>query len=46
MFNYALTLLKWAIREREKGNRIASIDEKNGKYKEIEMPILETASKE
>jgi hypothetical protein len=38
LFNNALSLFEWAIREREVGNIIASVNEKNGKYKEIEMP--------
>jgi hypothetical protein len=38
--NNALSLLKWAIRETKRGNSIASVDEKNGKYREINMPIL------
>jgi hypothetical protein len=40
LFNNALTLLKWAIRETKRGNSIASIDEANGKYRELQMPIL------
>jgi hypothetical protein len=42
LFNNALTLLKWAIKETRRGNAIASIDEKNGKYRELQMPILES----
>jgi len=38
--NAALTLMKWAMRERRAGRIIASIDEKKDGYKEIEMPIL------
>ncbi len=38
--NAALTLLKWAIKERKAGRVIASIDEKKDSYKELEMPIL------
>ena len=40
LFNNALTLLEWAIRESKAGRVIASIDEKGKKYKEILMPIL------
>ena len=43
LFNNALTLLKWAIKETKHGNSIASVDEKNGKYRELQMPILSHA---
>lgn len=43
-FNYALSLLKWAIKERERGHRIASIAEDGNRIKEIEMPIFEAAA--
>jgi len=42
LFNNALSLLKWAIRETKKGNVIASVDEENGNYRELQMPIFET----
>jgi Arc/MetJ family transcription regulator len=38
--NAALTLLKWAIKERRAGRTIASVDEKKDSWKELEMPIL------
>lgn len=38
--NSALTLLKWAIKERRAGRIIASVDENRNVYKELEMPIL------
>ena len=38
--NAALTLLRWAMREKRAGRIIASVDEKRDVYKEIEMPIL------
>ena len=41
LFNNALTLLKWALKETRRGNTIASIDEKHGKYRELQMPILD-----
>src|ERR1700684_169354 len=34
LFNGALTLLKWAVRETKRGNSIASVDEAHGKYRE------------
>ncbi len=40
LFNNALTLLEWAIKERKTGRTIASVDEDNKKYKELVMPVL------
>lgn len=40
IFNAALTLLQWAVRQRKAGRIIASLDESEGNYKELEMPIL------
>lgn len=40
LFNAALSLFEWAVRQRESGRIIASIDERNGTYKELEMPGL------
>ena len=45
LFNNALTLLEWAVKERQKGRVIASVDETEEKYKEIEMPVLSNAVK-
>ena len=42
--NNAITLLKWAINESEKGNKICSYDEKKDIYRELQMPILEHAA--
>lgn len=42
LFNYALTLLEWALKERREGRIIASIDEATNKIKELDMPIFET----
>jgi len=44
LINNALTLLEWAIQEREKGRIIASVDEQNDRYKELVMPILSAAA--
>jgi hypothetical protein len=38
LINSALSLFKWAVRQREEGRIIASLDEVTGQYKEIEMP--------
>ena len=43
LFNNALTILKWAVRETKKGNSIASVDEAHRKYRELQMPILSHA---
>lgn len=43
LFNNALSLLEWAIKEKREGRIIASIDEKNQKYKEVIMPLLSAA---
>lgn len=43
LINNALTLLQWAVRQVRNGRTIASIDEKEGRYRELEMPILSTA---
>ena len=45
-FNSALSLFEWAIREREAGRIIASVDEATDKYKEVEMPGFPALKKE
>lgn len=45
LFNYALTFFKWAVRERQQGRIIASIDQEAGKVKEIDMPPLLAAAR-
>ena len=40
LFNAALTLLRWAMKERKAGRVIASVDEAHDSYKELEMPVL------
>jgi hypothetical protein len=39
--NGALSLLVWAIREKQKGRIIASVDESTDRYKEVTMPMLD-----
>ena len=46
LFNNALTLLEWAIKERRAGKTIASVDEKANRYKELLMPVLSAVTKE
>jgi Arc/MetJ family transcription regulator len=40
LINNALALLEWAVRERQRGNAIVSLDEGNDKYKEVYLPIF------
>lgn len=44
LFNNALTLLEWAVDEVKAGNTIASINEANQVYRELQMPILRSAA--
>ncbi|ETX08553.1 MAG: hypothetical protein ETSY2_04705 [Candidatus Entotheonella gemina] len=46
LFNNALTLLEWAIKEKKAGRTIASIDETSNSYKEIMMPVLSAVAQE
>lgn len=41
LFNNALTLLEWAVKEKSAGRTIASIDDESKSVKELLMPILE-----
>ena len=42
LLNTAMTLLKWAAREKGRGCAIVSIDDHKGQLKELEMPFLES----
>lgn len=42
LLNNALTLLKWAVRQKQQGFSIASVDEKGDVHRELEMPYLES----
>jgi len=44
LFNNALTLLEWAVKEKRSGRIIASVDEREKKFKEIVMPALENVA--
>lgn len=46
LFNNALTLFEWAIKEIKKGRVIAAIDEKTGKQIELAMPSLSRVVKQ
>jgi len=41
LFNNALALFEWAIRERKRGRIIAGIDEGAEKFHEVHMPVLD-----
>ncbi len=45
LFNNALTLFQWAVREKKAGHTLASIDETDQTYKELVMPALERIPK-
>ncbi len=45
LFNNALTLLEWTVGEVVAGRAIASVDEEANKYRELAMPIFESARK-
>ncbi len=38
LINYSLTLFEWSIKERLGGRIIASVDEQNERFKEVELP--------
>ena len=44
LLNDALTLLKWAIRTREEGRAIGSVNREGNDFREIIMPCLETTA--
>lgn len=44
LFNNALTILSWAVHQRRNGRIIASLDEENENYRELQMPVLSSAA--
>src|ERR1700742_5214354 len=40
LFNNALTLFSWAIEEVQNGNAIASVNEKQNRFRELQIPAL------
>lgn len=44
LFNNAVTLLAWAVRQVERGRIVASVNEKTEDYRELQMPALEHAA--
>jgi hypothetical protein len=45
LFNNAITLLDWAVKQRRDGRIIASLDERTENYRELQLPALENAAK-
>jgi hypothetical protein len=45
LINNALTLFEWAVEEVSKGRVVASVDEKEEKYREVTLPALRTAAR-
>ena len=41
LFNNAVTLLQWSIRQIEDGRSIVSVDQDSGKERELLMPFLQ-----
>lgn len=41
LFNFAIALLKWSVREIESGNEIASIDREDNHFTVMHMPIFD-----
>jgi len=44
LFNNALALLQWAVKETRRGRAIASVDEKAERFTELNMPFLSEIS--
>ena len=44
LFNNAVALFSWAVNQREKGNKIASINEGSHEFRELQMHPLEYAA--
>ena len=45
LFNNALTLFEWAVTAVREGRTIASLNEQEQKFRELEMPVLRSAAK-
>jgi hypothetical protein len=46
LLNNAFTLLKWAVRERQRGCSIVSANQEEHIYRELHMPFLEAFASE
>jgi len=45
LFNNGIALLWWAANQRRNGRAIASVDEEQREFKELQMPALEYAAR-
>ncbi|WP_394870396.1 hypothetical protein, partial [Klebsiella pneumoniae] len=45
LFNYALTMLEWAVDESESGHEIAAIDRDSKQFYALRMPILKRVNR-
>lgn len=46
LLNHALALLKWVVREKERGCAILSLDEKTKLWRELSMPVLDRVAED
>lgn len=46
LFNNAMTLLNWAVKQRMSGLAIAAVDEARQEFRELQMPALEHSSRD
>lgn len=44
-FNNAITLVDWAVKQRQAGRIVASMDPEQENYRELQMPALENAAR-
>jgi len=44
LFNNAISLLDWSVRQRLEGRKIISVDARDGAAKELVMPVLQHAA--
>jgi hypothetical protein len=44
LFSESITLFNWAVQQRLEGRIVASMDEKEENYRELQMPSLERAA--
>ncbi len=44
-FDISMSMLRWAVEERQAGRGIASTDEVGGKYSELSIPCLDQIQK-
>ena len=44
LVNNAITLLQWAVRQRQRGRMVCAVDEATDRLTELGMPILDRAA--